>query len=85
MIEEAIEEMLAMAGEEKARRWLAGVNAPAQSIQILERMAATHYARKKLIDGWSRRTISYQLAAKYGVSNSTAYARIREALANGPL
>lgn len=85
MNEDAIADLLAYVPEDEARSLLIRLSVPPRVINQFERIASVMFARALLAKGLCRRSIAYQVAARYEVAPRTAYRRIDEALGIGPL
>lgn len=66
--------------EHVARSILVEMGTPPAAMAKFEEVAAIRHARELLDKGLKRRSVSYRLRAKYGVSQATAYRRIDAAL-----
>ena len=83
MNEDAIILLLERLPEHEASFIVEGLDITARARQAFKRIASTRYARSLLERNLPRRSIAYQVAARYDVSPSTAHARIRDALDMG--
>lgn len=76
---DSLELLLRALGETEARAVLLDVGTRG-SRQAFERLAAVAFARRLLDKGMTRQTVTYEVAARYGVSIESAYRRSGEAL-----
>lgn len=79
-----IAQLIAVFGEDGARGLMEDVGSSTAQSEF-ERVAQVLECRKMLEAGHSRREISYRVAGRRGIAQSTAYDRASEALNLGPI
>lgn len=79
-----IAQLIAVFGEDGARSLMEDVGSSTAQSEF-ERVAQMLECRKMLEAGATRREVSYRVAVRRGLAQSTAYDRASEALGMGPL
>lgn len=79
-----IAQLIAMLGEKETVALLRDVGSSTVNAELKHVLQMRH-CLAELQEGMSRTTVAYRLKVRHGISLSTAYDRINEALSMGPL